>query len=90
MPRWAEAGHRRGDQVASDFMWAHHLDLLPAWLLAHSHAVAGLSTLHGLLVNAGQSDDPQQSRGMVLAAHPSTTVSAVTSEIPDGLQILGV
>jgi hypothetical protein len=75
-------------RVAPDLVWAHHFDLLPAWLLARAHRVPLLSTFHGPIVGAQRPNDPQQALGMVLGALRADTVSGVSAEILHSLDSL--
>lgn len=86
---WLERGAALIRSFAPSAIWAHHYDLLPAWLLSRLHGVPLLTTFHGPLVGAGRPNDLTQTLGITLALHRGDAVTAVSAESLDGIHSLG-
>lgn len=69
-------------------IWAHHFELLPAWLLSRVHGVPLLTTFHGPLIGDSRPNDLMQALGMTLAIHRGDAFTGVSEEVLDGLRSL--
>lgn len=74
--------------VKAPVLWAHHYELLPAWLLSRLHGIPMLTTFHGPLIGDARGNDLMQALGMTLALHRGDGVSGVSEECLDGLRAL--
>lgn len=86
--KWLEKGSAIVANDKPALIWAHHFDLLPAWLISQIHGIPLLTTFHGPLVAAGRPNDPMQALGMTLAIHVGEKVSAVSEEIAQQIKHL--
>jgi glycosyltransferase involved in cell wall biosynthesis len=86
---WLEEGRRLVERRRPDLVWAHHFDLLPAWLVARTHQVPLLTTFHGPLTSGTRPNDLFQALGMTLAIHQGDAVSGVSQEVLGDLDALG-
>jgi glycosyltransferase involved in cell wall biosynthesis len=87
---WLERGRELIERFKPDVIWAHHYDLLPAWLLSRIHRVPLLTTFHGPLTGAGRPNDLIQSLGMTLAIHRGAAITAVSEESRQTLPAQGL
>ncbi|HYR29602.1 MAG TPA: glycosyltransferase, partial [Thermoanaerobaculia bacterium] len=85
---WLARGAELIERARPDAIWAHHFELLPAWVLSRLHGVPLLATFHGPIVGAGRPNDLMQSLGITLAVHRGDAVTGVSEEILDGLRSL--
>ena len=89
---WLERGADLIQRFKPNVLWAHHYDLLPAWLLSRLHGVPLLTTFHGPLTGARRPNDLMQSLGMTLALHRGDAITAVSEEslqtLPANAQLL--
>jgi hypothetical protein len=85
---WLERGAALIERRRPSLIWAHHFELLPAWLLSRIHQIPLLTTFHGPLIGARRPNDLMQALGMTLAIHRGDAVSGVSDEILDGLRAL--
>jgi len=69
-------------------IWAHHFELLPAWLLSRIHGIPLVTTFHGPIIGAGRPNDLMQTIGMTLAIHRGDAVTGVSEEILGNLRSL--
>jgi len=85
---WLARGAELIERARPDAIWAHHFELLPAWILSRLHGVPLLVAFHGPVVGAGRPNDLMQSLGMAVAIHRGDAVTGVSEEILDGLRSL--
>ncbi len=89
--RWASWLERGGELIrrtTPSLIWAHHYEVLPAWLLSRIHGIPLLTSFHGPLIGANRSNDLMQALGMTLAIHRGGIVTGVSEEILDGIRSL--
>lgn len=85
---WLARGAQLIERARPDVIWAHHFELLPAWLLSRIHGIPLLTTFHGPVIGAGRPNDLMQTLGMTLAIHRGDAVTGVSEEILDNLRSL--
>lgn len=89
---WFASWLRKAQEVCEagppDLIWAHHFDLLPAWVFSGSARLPLLATFHGPLTGADRPNDMIQSLGMTLAVCRGEGVSGVSDEIRMGLNAM--
>lgn len=83
--RWLQTAETIIAQDRPSLIWAHHFDLLPAWLISRLYGIPLLTTFHGPLIGIGTANDPMQALGMTLAIHRGDGVSGVSEEIKAGI-----
>lgn len=86
---WLQKGGAQIDRRRPAVIWAHHFDLLPAWLLSRAHGIPLLTTFHGPLIDADRPNEAIQALGMTLAIHRGEFVSGVSPEVCSDLETLG-
>lgn len=74
--------------VREPLIWAHHYELLPAWLLSRLHGAPLLTTFHGPLIGDKRNNDLMQALGMTLVIHRGDVLSGVSEECLEGLRTL--
>jgi hypothetical protein len=85
---WLERGRELTDGRSGAVLWAHHFDLLPAWLLSRVAQVPLVTSFHGPLVGAGRPNDLLEALGMTLAIHRGDALTGVSPEVLDGIAAL--
>lgn len=86
--KWLLAAENLFLKKSFRLIWAHHFDLLPAWIFSRLHDIPLLVTFHGPLSGAGRPNDPMQALGMVLCIHRGGVISAVSAEISANISFL--
>lgn len=89
LQRWLQMGGENIHSRRPTVIWAHHFDLLPAWLLSRLHGVPLLTTFHGPLLSGTRPNRSEQALGMTLAIHRGDVVSGVSPEVCEDLETLG-
>ena len=85
---WLDRGGEVIRRMRPAVIWAHHFDVLPAWLLSRLHGVPLLTTFHGPLIGAGRPNDLMQALGVTLAIHRGDAVTAVSEESAAAIRTL--
>jgi hypothetical protein len=71
-------------------IWAHHFDLLPAWLLSRWARIPLLTTFHGPFAGTAARNSLWDALGMTLAIHRGDALSGVSPEVLDSIADFGV
>ncbi len=85
---WLAQGGELIRRTQPAVIWAHHFELLPAWLLSRVHGVPLLTTFHGPLIGDRRPNELMQALGMTLAIHRGDLLTGVSEEVLDGLRAL--
>jgi hypothetical protein len=86
---WMERGAALIGARRPTLIWAHHFDLLPAWVLSRLHRVPLLTTFHGPLTGSARPNDLLQAFGMLTVIRRGEGVSGVSQEVVQQLAALG-
>jgi glycosyltransferase involved in cell wall biosynthesis len=85
---WLREAELMIGQRRPELIWAHHYDLLPAWLVSRRFGIPLLTTFHGPLLGDDRPNDPMQALGMTFALCRGEYVSGVSDEVLGGIRTL--